>query len=510
MAAGKKTLFLFYAIFMAYLLMNTGIISDDYLAMRKSKGKCFLEAFSPSPKEGLYFLETPVEQLTHYTWYHFFSIDNQTAANTVKILYVLLSFYMISRFFVLYMNQEKALLASFLFIFFPLHDSTAFFFISQYLTLSFAFYLYAYYLVQKNRLVAATVFSVLASFISYGSFPLAFSLFVLCLLRRQIKKGLVILIPNIIYSVYYFFIIKVMHLGTDKFSSVISPAGIAKSLLVQSVTFSDAFLGPSMWLKMYYGLRQISWVSFIVGVLFSVFLYKTYKEDAVKYSRKLVISLFLLILAAFGLFSLSGMYPQLAFNLGDRVTIFGSLLVVYLLVALPLAKKPKLAIFILMVFTILGISDHWKQWSLHQQQVINNIKDNARLKAYSGLVYVCGNQYSRYGPLSHIEFLSEDWVCDSVLRLAIGDNLSGKALNKKYYYKDGSLVDKKYGNITQIGESIVVYDSRSNILVILKRDEINSFINSLPADKRHWIQIIDIKPLKNVLYRLMPRLEYAL
>ena len=125
----NKVLFIVYALFISYLLMNTGIMSDDYLAMRKSKGKSFTEAFLP--KDGLYFLETPVEQVTHYTWYHFFSIDNQAAANTVKIFYILLSFYLISKFFGLYMEKENSFFASFLFIFFPLHESTAFFFICQ-------------------------------------------------------------------------------------------------------------------------------------------------------------------------------------------------------------------------------------------------------------------------------------------------------------------------------------------------------------------------------------------
>jgi len=504
----NKILFIAYALFISYLVMNTGIMSDDYLAMRKSKGRSFTEAFLP--KDGLYFLETPVEQVTHYTWYHFFSIDNQTAANSAKIFYMLLSFYLISKFFGLYMVRENSYLASFLFMFFPLHESTAFFFICQYLTLSFAFYLYAFYLAQKEKLIAAFLFAGLASFISYGSFPIALALFILCLFKKQLKKGLVLVMPNVFYTTYYLFIIRFMHLGTDKFSPGLSLISIAKNLLMQLVTFIDAFLGPSMWLKLYYGLKQISVLSLILSVSLIIILYRTYISDGKKYDKALGLSLAFLIPSSFILFSFSGMYPQLAFNLGNRVTIFGSMLVSYIIVMLTLPKKFKFLLISVIILCIFGVSDHWKRWSLHQQQVINNIKNNSALKGYKGLVYVSGNQYSKYGPLAHIEFLSEDWVADSIFKLSLGENISAKAFNRKYFYKDDSLLDKKYDTITPIGDTIAVYDSENNVLLIIGHNQINAYIDSLRIDKRHWIQLIDSPFIRRAVAVLMPRLEYAL
>jgi len=53
----------------------------------------------------------------------------------------------------------------------------------------------------------------------------------------------------------------------------------------------------------------------------------------------LVICSLVLILLSFAMFSVTGRYPQLAFNLGNRVTIYSSLLAAYFIVLVPLPKK---------------------------------------------------------------------------------------------------------------------------------------------------------------------------
>lgn len=54
--------------------------------------------------------------------------------------------------------------------------------------------------------------------------------------------------------------------------------------------------------------------------------------------------------------------------------------------------------------------------------VIDNIRTNKELASYhnGAPIYVSGNQYSRMGPFSHIEFLSEYFVVRSVINLTAG------------------------------------------------------------------------------------------
>ncbi|MFC1620967.1 hypothetical protein ACFL2G_01555 [Candidatus Omnitrophota bacterium] len=228
--------------------------------------------------------------------------------------------------------------------------------------------------------------------------------------------------------------------------------------------------------------------------------------------KKLIISLMVLVFSSFLMFAVTGRYPQLAFNLGNRTTIYGSLLFTYLIVLMPASKKIKTLVFALIIFTILGISGHWKTWNAHQQRIITNIKNNQDLNEYQDnkVIYVSGNQYSKYGPIGHIEFFSEDWVVDPVFKLALNKDIFAGTLNKRHRYMNGFLIDTKYDLKIAIGDYINVYDSEKDILFRLASGDINNYIASLPPDNRHWIQLLDIKLVKDAALKLMPRLKYGL
>ena len=506
-----KILLLLYLFLISYLLMNTGIISDDFDAMARLQGKRFIEILLP--KGCFYFIETPFEYYSHYLWYIFFSIDSQLQVNIIKIFYIFLSFFLISKFFAIYLEKKYAYLVSFTFLFFPSHDSTAYWFMVEYLALSFGLYLYAFYLAYKNRLVPAFIFALLGSFISYGSPPIAASLFLLFLLHKSVKKALIILVPNIIYSVYYIYISKVASIGTDKIVDNMGMTALLKNYVMQVFSFADATLGPSMWLKIFYSFGQISVVSAVIALILIVLYYKNYKGNPPGYDRRLIASFFILTLASFGVFSLTGRYPQICFNLGNRVTIFGSLLLSYLIVLLPLPHKIRTFIYAMVIFTVFGVSDHWKNWNIHQEHVIANIRNNQDLKTYSDkkMVYVSGNQYSKYGPLSHIEFLSEGYVVAPVFQLAVNNpKLAVDVINKRHKFMDGSLVDMKYDVKASVSGHINVYDSETNTLSRIPAGKIKDYISSLPDEKRHWIQMLKNEGIKKFLLRINPRIKYIL
>lgn len=509
MIGEKKALpFLMYFVLILYLLINTPLVSDEFAWIILANSYDFKELLLPKD----WFLIAPVEHYLLFMWYRFFDIYNLFIVNMLKVIYIFLSFYLIAKFFTIFLDRQNAFLASFLFIFFPSHDTTVFCLEGIYSTLTIAFYLYSFYLAHNNKLILSFITAIIASFTSYASVPIALFLFSLFVLNKKLKNGVIIIIPSIIYSLYYIFMSRIMHLMPSQIPDTISIYNITKQFILQIVTFIDSIFGPSMWVKIYYSFFQLSLSSIIIGIILIIVFYKTYQKNNTIYDRKLIISLIVLMLFSFMLFAITGMYPQLAFNLGNRTTIFGSLLLAYLIVLMPISHKVRTLNFALIIFTILGISDHWKSWNIHQQKVIANIKNNQYLKIYqdSKAIYVSGNQYSKYGEIGHIEFFSENWVVNSVFKLALNKPIAAMSINKRHKYIDGYLVDTKYNSKTKVNDYINIYDSEKNIFFELNHDEINDYIKSLPSDKRHWIQILNIKFIKDLVTMLMPRLKYAL
>ncbi|MCQ9207268.1 MAG: glucosyltransferase domain-containing protein [Omnitrophica bacterium] len=496
----------------AYLLINTGFVSDDFDSMARLRGKNFWRVLTF--KENFSVSEAPIGYFTHQIWYCFFRVHDTPISNALKIFYILVSFYLISRFFSIYVAPKKAYLISFLFIFFPSHDATVYWFMGQYFTVLFALYLYAFYLAHNNKLLPAFFLAVLASFIAYGSTPLAIALFLLFALNKEYKKGTIILVPNILFMGYYFILTKILRVVTDKtlMAGEFNLFSIIKQFMLQILTFADAVLGPSMWLKVYYSFSQMRPISLVIGMVFIVIFYKKFREDKSRIDPNLLKCFATLAFLSFAMFAVTGHYPQLTFNLGNRVTIFGALIFVYILVILPLSHKFRTLVFAMIIFTTLGVSDHWKNWSIHQQKIVSNIKNNAGLRNYRDekIIYVSGNQYSKYGPISHIEFLSEGATTVSVFHLALKKDIFAHPLSKRHVYKDGYLVDTKYKNIKdKVDDYIPVYDSENDLFFKLKVADINSYIETLPPANRHWIQMVNIKFVKDLAKRLMPRLKYA-
>ncbi|MBU0605764.1 MAG: hypothetical protein KKH77_05710 [Candidatus Omnitrophica bacterium] len=503
----KRSGYLLFFLLIVYLLTNTGIVSDDFGNILSLRNSPIMSALIPDDAR----LVAPLTCYTHLVWYHFSDLDNLAIINILKIFYLLLSFYMVSKFFSLYTNKINAALISFFFIFFPSHDSTVYWFLGQYLTITISCYLYAYYLAYKDRLFTAAAMSIVASFISYGSPPVALALFVIFALDRKFKKGLIILLPNIVYSAYYLFIAKVLSSGTDHVPANLTLFSLGKRFLLQLAAFFDATLGPSIWLKIYYSFSQLSFVSIAIGIAVAVFLYFICVKGSRKYDMKLIVGLIVLTLSSIFIFSVTGKYPGIAFNLGNRTTIFGSLLIVYLLVLLPGPKMLRYAILTVLFLSILGISDHWKAWNSHVGEVTAKISHNEKLKNHGGeLVFVSGNQYSKFGRLSHIEFFSEAAAVSSYFDLIPGSRVVARPLNRRHKYEDGQIIDTKYGVSEEARGHITVYDSEKDEVLDVRSENINKYIASLPPDNRHWIQLINSKRIKDIILKIMPRLKYAL
>lgn len=509
--------YLLFFILIGYLLIGTGLVSDDFVQIMLLKDRPFAETLKivSAGSRSLIpaVLMLPAEHYLITVWYHFFRINDQILLNILKTAYILLSFYCISKFFGIFVRKRVAALASFLFIFFPSHDATTYWFLGQYLTLSIALYLYAYYLAHTNRMWFAGLFALIASFVSHASPAIAFSLAALAVMNKDMKKASVLLVPNLVFLAYY---LAVPLLFQGEATKLPDQAGLhvfADHFALQLLTFLDAMIGPSMWLKVYYAFTQLTTVSIAICAIVGALFFSAYgKNDHDAYDPKLAASLSLLTFLSFLMFAVTGYYPQMTFNLGNRVTIFGSLLIVYLAATLPLSKSVKGALFIILLFSIFGISDHWKAWNRHEQTVFAQIKNNKELQGYRDTkpIYVSGNQYSRYGSMGHIEFLSTEATSASFSDLALHNGALLTPINKRFVYKNGYLIDRKFDTRRKVDEYINVYDSECDKLLIVQADSINAYIDSLPPDIRHWIQLVEVPFIRNLSLKLMPRLRHAL
>tara|TARA_B100000686_G_scaffold14843_1_gene14084 strand:- start:81 stop:1622 length:1542 start_codon:yes stop_codon:yes gene_type:complete len=499
------------------LLYNTGIVSDDFTFIKLENQ--FSNIFD-NLINGEKYLARPVFRYLFSVFYYFVDINEFILIDYLKILQIISIFYMVTKFFSIFIGQSSAMLISFLFIFFPTHDSTTYWYLEVSLSLSIGLYLYAYYLAENNRIIIACVCSFLASFVSYGSPPIAIALFILCILKNSYIKGLTLYLPNLVYTFYFIYVSKYLNQDVQRIDSDIHISSLIKQYLLQFFTFIDAVLGPSFFLKIYYSILENGIASILLAIIFitiyvSFTKFKEHKK--VQIDKNLIITLVFLILLSFGIFSFTGGYPQLAFNLGNRTTIYSSLLISYLIVAFPMPKTVRDVILFILIFSIMGISSHWKQWNRHQINIIENIKNNEALAIYDSKnrIYVTGNKYSKMGPFSHIEFLSENHVIISIFNLVghrlfdfTNDNL--KVLSRRYEYRNETLYDNKYPHLSYAtADTIVIYESDNDRLINLPLSALNNYIDNLPEQKRHWIQMIDNKKINSLILKLMPRLKYS-
>jgi hypothetical protein len=254
-------------------------------------------------------------------------------------------------------------------------------------------------------------------------------------------------------------------------------------------------------------------VSFVVGLLIGLFCWQLYSKSKPTFNKPLLVAFTGVGLCGFLIFAMTGMYPQIAFNLGNRVTYYGSLLLALLLISIPWKRPIALLVFFTLSMSMAGLSAHWKDWNQEQHRVIENIRTNSELSDMrpSDILLVSGHQYSQLGPISHIEFFSESYAIRDIMSFAQDKNINYtvSSLNHRYRWENGVVRDIKYGNTFQVGNEISIYDSAKNKLLKIPSAELNAYIADLPPENRHWIQLVRQGWLKDAIIYLMPRLEYV-
>ena len=512
----RKFLYLFFSFIIFILVFSTGFFSDDFSEISNIKDTEYVFNYLPSK----IFINIPILYYTHYIFYYLISIENFILISLIKFIYTLLSFYMVTKFFSIYTNHHNSLLIAFFFIFWPTHDSTVYFFLAQYLMLTIALQFYAYYLLKKNFFKLSVIFNFLGSFISYGSTPISVGLCILFLLNKSYKKSIIFIVPNIIYILYYVLITKVFFVSsTSRIPESFDFLNFIKNYIIQFLTLLDTNIGISFFLKLFYSILENNFFTLFFSIIVSIIYFLFKKKSNTKYDKffvdfKLLIAFTLIILVAIFMFAVTGSYYQIAFNLGNRVSIYSALLFSYLFICMVNkieSKKINFFAILLGMMIIFGISNHWKKTTYDQNVIIENIGSNQKLKNYDNknILFVVGNEYSKFGKFSHIEFFSASHVAESIFNIKNLEHIKVKTLNSSFTLNNGYLKDLKFSNRKfLVAEKIMIYDSTSDKLKIVKKDNLNYYINTLHKNKRHWIQLQNIKYLNELVLKYFPNINY--
>ena len=493
-----------------YLLTNTGLHGDDYIVISSLGKSNVLQFLNIEGAKIMVF--NPVVYYSFWWPYFLFGNEYQWGYDLIKIVAHVIGIFFVYKFSTDYLPKDRAVLVSLIFILYPLHDTTAYWYMTAPYILIPATILYAHHLIRNNKSALGFFVSMLGAFSYYISPPYIFGLSVIFLFEKNFKKAIIFVTPGVLYVAYYFWI-KLHYVGVERrINSDLGVSDFFKQMLIQPLSFLESALGPSYWLKVSYAIESISLVSAIIIAVISVFAFLKVKKisKTTLLSKSLLAGLISVLILSFGMYALTGLYSHSAFNLGNRSTVYGSLLIAFLLATLLPANK-KSVVFLLIIFLapVFGLSDHWKSWNSHQKIVIENIKNNQKLKEIetNSTLIVTGNIYSKLGPFAHIEFFSMPWSVSAIFK----DSVRTKnivALTPYVVINDDYLIDPKFRGKYFLKDKLYVYDSEKDLVKAISAKDVPELIKHQPIIVRHWVQLFKDTWVQNIVVWLSPRLVY--
>ena len=489
-----------------YLFWNTGIHGDDYSVISEMKGLNLTDFLNINGDHSLmmglstYFL---------FWWaYPFVDINNLYIYDVVKFCSHILSVWLVYRFSIDYLPQDRAFLSAVFFVFNPMHEATEYWYMTVPYVLAPALIMCAHGLVRRQDYTKSLMVGIIGSFMGYMSPPYAFGLAVIFLIEKSYKKAAIFLIPGVIYIIYYFSISSLHPAAERRVQFDMTISKWLQNFIVQFVAFFDSFIGPSFFFKIFYSISSIGFMSWFLALVVCILIRVYFRSKRGSISASLFWGLVAVLFLSFGMLSLADIYGHRVFNLGNRLSVYGALLATFLFMSLPLTRKLLAALALFFVFPIFGVSDHWKAWNAHQVGVVKKIQVNAELLSLKkdDILLVSGNMYSRLGPFSHIDFFNMPWVVTAIFQEAVKTR-SIIPLNT-YAYLDGDLiVDPKSVVSIAVTKDFYLYDSDKDKLTMILRAELPNILATRPLEMRHWAQLAKGTWIEIGIATLSPRLS---
>jgi len=490
-----------------FLFFRTGLHGDDITATSQLAHSSF-GSYISMQKAGVLLMMPPAYYL--YWWaYAYVGPDMLWVYDLVKWLSCLLSIILIYRFALDYLPNNRALLAAILLVFNPVHETTMYWYMTVTYTLTPALIMLSHYFVRHEKYLKGVVVGIFGSFMYYISPPYGIGLAVIFLFEKSYKKAAIFILPALLYIAYYFTISAIQPSAEHRISHGMTIWHLLKNFLLEIPALFDSLIGPSFWLKVYYSIASIELFSLALAGLIIVFMIKNARFEKCKISYSLLGGLVAVCLLSFGMFAISDIMGHRAFNLGNRLSVYGSVLIAFL--AAPISSNrillPILAIcFVLPTF---GLSDHWKSWNASQIQIINRVQNNQDLKKLtaSDTLLVADNMYSKLGPFSHIEFFNMPWNVDAIFKTVVKcKNIL--PLNSYVYLKDQRLIDDKSFVNIEVKKDLYLYKSGSDQLIKISPEQLPEILENRPREIRHWVQFFKDTWIETAITSLSPRLSF--
>jgi hypothetical protein len=503
-----------FSLFLFYITFNTGLHGDDYSVITRWTPENFL-LLTP---ENLRLKISGVPDYLLFWWiYPTLGHDYQWCYDLIKWLAHLAATYMAWRFFSLFINIYRALIASLFFVLSPLHETTTYW----YMTAPYIFWpciiLFSFYLININNLKSGTILGTLGAFSGYWSPPYVFGLSLIFFIRREYLKGILFITPGFLYVIYYFYIKFAFPFHEQRINPNINLELFSKGIILQLFGIIDSFIGPSALLKIYYSSLSIGLLSFIMAAVILVLSWRQVgKIDSagivnsnLNGLRDLLIGAVSVLALSLGMFALTGLYVPSTFNLGNRSLVYGSLTAAALIASLNTNRKNVIFIWLILILPVFGLSDYWKAWNHQQTNILHNIESHKGLRQLekNDTLIVTGNTYKKLGPYSHIEFFSMPWVVNSIFK-DFANVEHAVALSQTILLEQNVLKDVKFGISYPITGNIYIYDSEINTLTSGTKDDIESLIKERPQEIRHWVQFAKGTFIESSIVALSPRLQY--
>ncbi len=504
--------YLILIIFFLYLFLNTGIHGDDYALIIELQNKVKLFSIS-SENLGKYIYNIP----SYFIWcfYAFIGFENLFFYDILKYLLNFISFYFFYFFFKEYFSDLRSIVISFIIVMYPIHDSSNYWLMATPLYIFFpSMIFFSFSLIKKNFYFFGVFLLLLASF-NYTSPPYVLGLSVLFLIEKKYSKFVLFLLIGSIYVIFYYLISDLYANLEHRVDDNLNFYKIFINLIIQLITSIDVNFGISFFIKIFYCITSIDFKGIIIIIFlvhcFYIFFKKKIFEinyDNNKINLNIFISMALIYFTSLGVFALTSSYPQSAFNLGNRITTYSTFFFVVLFSILIKRNIIFLLLTLVFVFSIVGISNHWKDLNKKNTNIIQLINTNENLSNLDkdDILLVKDNLYSNLGKISHVEFLIIPWVGNKIFSKY--DNFTVLPLSKYLSIDENFIVNNKEGTKHLIKGDIFLYNTSTNQITLIKKKDLNNLFDKEDNIFRHWIQLNHFQLLSKVIVRIFPRLDY--
>lgn len=498
---------------LGYLILGTGLHGDDYVEIVKMQDFSNFQFFYPSPYiHEHYILGLPAHYLLFWA-YKFIGYENLIFYDLIKILTHGICIFFIFKFLTNYFEADRALLGSILFILFPLHDATTYWYMALVYIIPAALLSYSCHHLLNNSWLKSFLYGLLGASFFYTSPPFVFGLGMIFAFQRSYKKFLFFIFPGILYVGYYFYIKAYFPFAEKRIGDSIDLVSFLNNFIAQILSSIESYIGPSFFLKIFYAVVSLEFTSIIIlSVIFRCILKSKRALSTIpKHPKSLILSLFCVALFSFIIFSLTGYYNHSPFNLGNRTLVYTSFIVCILIIAFLPSKKGSLVFLsVFFLLPLFGLSDYWKDWNSDQKLIIASIDQSAALADLppDSLVFVTDNLYHKLGAFDHIEFFSMSWNTRTIFNKYRSQGSQFMGLTSYLRITDNKVIDQKFYEHYQLKKNLFLYESMTDKLIQISPSELtNLMLNKKPAF-RHWIQGLKGTKVEDLITHLSPRLAY--